>query len=318
MAGLAVVITTACCAGAARAAESQSQASKHAVSSALPAHLADGTLDPGIAGAQPTPQPFAAAATAVPPFAAVAPSPPMQLPQPYSTAPSQSISDLDTSLLPNSSAAVPLTVNSAGEQQPQPAELTGVSATAVGSSDYALGHDLPLQSKGEQVQDQAGGQEKQQENTVPVRGLADPNKRLLAKMGGEVAGEVSKQLLQEVGARSHVHGLLQVSNCSRHVQCIMVGDSCVPSLAVCLRCCSHAVCCAVAICANVVCPRPVGKSSISWLAHRVGMYTCMVLSNISKSATQPFLLPAGCFKLSVLNNITCLILSQPAVLMAHD
>ena len=44
----------------------------------------------------------------------------------------------------------------------------------------------------------------------PVRGLADPNKRLLAKMGSRAPSDVSKQLLQEVAARSHVEGLLQV------------------------------------------------------------------------------------------------------------
>lgn len=44
----------------------------------------------------------------------------------------------------------------------------------------------------------------------PVRGLADPNKRLLAKMGSHAPSDVSKQLLQEVAARSHVQGLLQV------------------------------------------------------------------------------------------------------------
>ena len=272
MAGLAVFITSACSAGAARAAESQSQASKHAVSRALPAHPADDTLGLGTAGAQMTPQPFAAAATAVPPYAAVAP-PPLQLPQPQSTAQSQSNSDLDASLLSNSSAAVPLTVNSAGEQQPQPADLTGVIATAVGSSDYAQGQDLSLQPKGEQMQDQAGGQEKQQEDTVPVRGLADPNNRLLAKMGGEVPGEGSKQLLQEGGARSHVQGLLQVSNSSRHVQYIMVDDSCVPSLAVCLRCLSHAFCCAVAISANLFRPRPVGLNELIELLSSPGGHT---------------------------------------------
>ena len=44
----------------------------------------------------------------------------------------------------------------------------------------------------------------------PVRGLADPNKRLLAKMGSHAPSDVSTQLLQEVAARSHVQGLLQV------------------------------------------------------------------------------------------------------------
>lgn len=45
----------------------------------------------------------------------------------------------------------------------------------------------------------------------PVRGLADPNKRLLAKMGSQAPADVSKQLLQEVAARAHVETLLQVS-----------------------------------------------------------------------------------------------------------
>lgn len=45
----------------------------------------------------------------------------------------------------------------------------------------------------------------------PVRGLADPNKRLLAKMGSQAPADVSKQLMQQVAARSHVEALLQVS-----------------------------------------------------------------------------------------------------------
>ena len=44
----------------------------------------------------------------------------------------------------------------------------------------------------------------------PLRGLADPNKRLLAKMGSQAPSDVSKQLLQEIGARSQMEGLLQV------------------------------------------------------------------------------------------------------------
>ena len=49
----------------------------------------------------------------------------------------------------------------------------------------------------------------------PVRGLADPNKRLLAKMGSQAPADVSKQLMQEVAARSHVDALLQVSDLHR-------------------------------------------------------------------------------------------------------
>lgn len=46
----------------------------------------------------------------------------------------------------------------------------------------------------------------------PVFGLVDPNKRLLAQMGGSSAVDASQQMMQEVAARSDVQGLLQASN----------------------------------------------------------------------------------------------------------
>ena len=111
-------------------------------------------------------------------------------------------------LLLHSSVDVPLVVNSTGESQPQPVDLTGLVATAMDSSEHAQGLELAMQPKMQQGQDEDGGG--QQGFREPVRGLADPNKRLFAKMGSEVPGQVSMQLLQEVGARSHVQGLLQV------------------------------------------------------------------------------------------------------------
>ncbi len=189
-------------AGAARAIQNQSQASSRATEHPAAA-LGQDLMDPATAVAQPSPQPYAAAAAAVSLSAAVASKPAQpSLVRPHSN--SVATSDL----VLHSSADVPLIVTSTGESQPQPADLTGLVATAVDSSEHAQGLELAMQPNMQQGQE--GGQGDQQGYREPVRGLADPNKRLFAKMGSEVPGRVSKQLLQEVGARSHVQALLQV------------------------------------------------------------------------------------------------------------
>ncbi len=189
-------------AGAARAVQNQSQASSRATDHPLAA-VGQDLIDPATAVAQPSPQPFSAAVAAVPLDAAVASEPA----QPSLVQP-ESNSVVASELLVHSSAVMPLIVNSTGESQPQPADLTGLVATAVDSSEHAHGLEIALQCKMQQGQEEEGGD--QQGFREPVRGLADPNKRLFAKMGSEVPGHVSMQLLQEVGARSHVQGLLQV------------------------------------------------------------------------------------------------------------
>ncbi|KAL0037225.1 hypothetical protein WJX79_007052 [Trebouxia sp. C0005] len=160
--------------GAARAAQNQagSRATGHPF-----AAVGQDPMDSATAVTQPSQQSFAAALSAVPLDAAVASeSAQPSLVQPHSD------SVVASELLVHSSADVPLIVTSIGESQPQPVDLTGLVATAVDSSEHTQ---------------------------EPVQGLADPNKRLFAKMGCEVPGHVSMQLLQEVGARSHVQGLLQ-------------------------------------------------------------------------------------------------------------
>lgn len=186
-------------AGAARAVQSHNQASSRA-SEHPSAAVGQDHMDPASAVAQSSPQPFAAAVAAEPLDAAVAAEPA----QPSSVQP-HSDSAAASELLLHSSADMPLVVNSTGESQPQPAHLTGLVATAVDSSEHAHGLEHPYiqQGQNEGLGDQQGFRE-------PVRGLADPNKRLFAKMGSEVPGQVSMQLLQEVGARSNVQGLLQV------------------------------------------------------------------------------------------------------------
>ena len=132
----------------------------------------------------------------------------------------------------NSSAAVPSTVNSAEQESAGAADLTG-TITAAGSitnieqclSCAQLGQETPKDAYRTQDAQQAQGavqpslqpaqgsnklQTDVQQVDEPVRGLADPKKRLLAKMGSQAASDVSKQLLQEIAARSHVKGLLQV------------------------------------------------------------------------------------------------------------
>ncbi|DBA77663.1 TPA: hypothetical protein ACH3X1_009459 [Trebouxia sp. C0004] len=184
--------------GAARAVQNQNQASSRATEHPSAA-VGQDLMDPATAVAQLEPQPFAAAV----PLAAAVASEPAQpsLVQPHSD------SVVASELLLHSSADMPLVVNSRGESQPQPADLTGVVATAVDSNEHAQGIKLARQPKTQQVQDKDQGD--QQGFREPVRGLADPNKRLFAKMGNEVPGHVSMKLLQEVGARSHVQGLLQ-------------------------------------------------------------------------------------------------------------
>ncbi len=189
-------------AGAARAVQNQTQASSRAAAHPSAA-VGQDLMDPATAVAQPSQQPFAAAVAAAPIDAAVASEPAQpSLVQPHSG------SVVASELLLHSSADVPLVANSIGESQPQPVDLTNLVATAVDSSEHAQGLELAMRPEMQQGQDKDQGD--QQGIREPVRGLADPNKRLFAKMGNEVPGQVSMQLLQEVGARSHVQGLLQV------------------------------------------------------------------------------------------------------------
>lgn len=151
--------------------------------------------------------------------------------------PAAAASIAESNSLANSSAALPTTVASAEQAPAAPADLTGI-VTTVGSITSQDAEQLRLamqpsvqpadltgiistaQSTTGQDTQQPSMQSAQGSNKLqsslqpvgePVRGLADPNKRLLAKMGSQAASDVSKQLLQEVAARSHVEGLLQVS-----------------------------------------------------------------------------------------------------------
>ena len=131
-----------------------------------------------------------------------------------------------------SSAAVLEGIDSAGKETTVPADLTGLLASpAHGSKDMQglvpVGQSAmqPAEATDKPAMDvqhdkgpfmtslahEAPGVTSLSQAGEPVRGLADPNKRLLAKMGSHAPSDVSKQLLQEVAARSHVQGLLQVS-----------------------------------------------------------------------------------------------------------
>ena len=201
-------------AGAARAAETKKQGNSHAA--ALPSTATDPTnpTNPATAVKQQPPQPSAASASA-PGLSAAAASGSVQSVQLESSTQPQMGSAMgsDTST-GSSNAVIPLAVGSTGQQQPPPADFTGLVATAVDSSEYAQGLEPAMQLMRKQGQGQEEDQGMQQEFSEPVRGLADPNKRLLAKMGSEVPADVSKQLLQELGARAQVQGLLQVCNLS--------------------------------------------------------------------------------------------------------
>lgn len=123
------------------------------------------------------------------------------------------------------SAAVPQGIESSVQGTTAAADLTGTAAVHAHSSKEGMQGpvstaQLAMQSEAETVKTAVDVQHVQNPAHIevlprvvesePVRGLADPNKRLLAKMGSNVPSDVSKQLLQEVAARSHVQGLLQV------------------------------------------------------------------------------------------------------------
>lgn len=120
-------------------------------------------------------------------------------------------SAIESAVLDGSSADVQMYVNSAGQEITSPANLTGTVTSAASSSEEAQGLALSLQPAMQPVESGSESHKGVQQSDEPVRGIADPNKQLLAKMGRQVPAEVSKQLLQEVGARSHIEGLLQVS-----------------------------------------------------------------------------------------------------------
>lgn len=79
-------------------------------------------------------------------------------------------------------------------------------------------HGLSVVSKDVQSEQQHARQpfrrEQQDQDGVtrPRHGLSDPNKRLLAQMGSSSAANASRELMQEVGARANVQGLLQASH----------------------------------------------------------------------------------------------------------
>lgn len=134
-----------------------------------------------------------------------------------------SVSELAVQII--GSAAVSNTIDSAGPETTAPADLTGAAASSAHHSQERMHRlvpagELAMQTEGEADKTAVDVQHVQAPSHAqtaahgaelePVRGLADPNKRLLAKMGSHAPSDVSKQLLQEVAARSHVEGLLQV------------------------------------------------------------------------------------------------------------
>lgn len=137
----------------------------------------------------------------------------------------------------NSSAAVSRDVGSAGQQTTSPEDLTGINASPAHSSQLVPAGELAMQ-QGEETDKTAADVQPVQTpphvqsllhiaESEPVRGLADPNKRLLAKMGSNAPSDVSKQLLQEVAARSQVEGLLQV--CCLHIVLGLLANGLLPN-----------------------------------------------------------------------------------------
>lgn len=130
-----------------------------------------------------------------------------------------------------------VTVDSAGKQQLEPADLTGLMATAVDSASTAAGpgpsmqpmeqqqhgqgdqgglaQGLPAGADGSGDSSQGASHETEAaaegSGAEPIKGLADPNKRMLAKMGSARPADVSKQLLQQMAAQSDVQSMMQVS-----------------------------------------------------------------------------------------------------------
>ena len=123
------------------------------------------------------------------------------------------------------SAAVSKEIDSAGQETIAPGDSTSTAAPSAHCTQERMHRLVPageLATKTEEETDQTAVdvqhvQTPSQAQTpsraaesIPVKGLADPNKRLLAKMGSQAPSDVSKQLLQEVAARSRIEGLLQV------------------------------------------------------------------------------------------------------------
>lgn len=95
------------------------------------------------------------------------------------------------------------------------AAVQNLPAAAVGDAEQAADHDPAAHGsksgRGGQLHEQLSGEAQQSgDNMQPMVGLADPNKRLLARMGSSSAANASLQMMQEVGDRANVQGLLQV------------------------------------------------------------------------------------------------------------
>ena len=119
-----------------------------------------------------------------------------------------------------SSVDVLMALGSTRDRGTQPADMTraAMAGSAVGTKD-GQGVEPALQPVVQpRVAEHAAGAEHAESKLV--RGLADPNKRLLARMGSTAPADASKHLLQEVGARSQVQGLLQVSSDVRAVEAV--------------------------------------------------------------------------------------------------
>ena len=208
-----------CNAGAAKAAALQ-------VNSTAPgAHLSQDQVNPAAAVSLPNAQPTAAHGKS----AAAAAAPQLGQDSPAAGSAMQSIG----------SAAVSKEIDCAGQETTAPADVTGIAASSAHTSQermhrLAPAGELAAQTEGETDKTAVDVQHMQTPSHAqslshaaeaePVRGLADPNKRLLAKMGSQTPADVSKQLLQEVAARSHVEGLLQVCRLPIVLRSLVVGQ----------------------------------------------------------------------------------------------
>ena len=105
-------------------------------------------------------------------------------------------------------------LSNVGDLALQPA-VQNLPAAAMGDAEQAADHDPAAHSsksrRGEPLQEQLSGEAQQAgDNMQAMVGLADPNKRLLARMGSSSAANASLHMMQEAGDRANVQGLLQV------------------------------------------------------------------------------------------------------------
>ena len=192
-------------------------------------HLPEGQVNPAAAVGLPNAQPTAAPGESAPATAAP------QLGQDTTAA--------GSAMHSNSGAAVFRDIGSDGQQTTPLADSTGIAASPAHSSQKAMHRLVPAgklaMQPGEETDETAVDVQHVQSpshvqsqshvaESEPVRGLADPNKRLLAKMGSHAPSDVSKQLLQEVAARSHVEGLLQV--CRHPVMLALLSNGLLPNI----------------------------------------------------------------------------------------